>query len=171
MLRSSLCLSLLSYTRMLKNYLCLNRSGDAPSEGSKDFCSSELPSLNLAGDRSIGNGNSLPIATTDCAMPVPSTGTELQAYSENIMPYNYWWRLPFSADFIFCTLFKHLWNPSFIIASWLPLETACTGIIRVSWKFFLNIPEKVHLHPQQSFLEAQMEQISSQNPIVRPGLM
>ena len=106
LLRSSLCLSLLLDTRMLNNYMCLNIIGDAASKWSNACCPYEVPCLNLAGDSSIGNGNSLPIATTDKAMSVVSTGPAFPAYSAKDTPWNHWLRLPLSTDFIFCTLFK-----------------------------------------------------------------
>ena len=168
---SSLCLGLLSDTRMLNNYLCLNMSGDAASKLTNDCCLSEVPPLNIAGDRSIGNGNYLPIATTDWSMSVPSTGTTLKVYSAKNTPCNHLWRLTLPFEFIFFTLFKYLWNLSFIIALWLPLATTCTGISKTYWKVFLNIPEKFHLHPPQSFLESQMEQRSFKNTTVWPELM
>ena len=149
LLCSSLCLSLLSDTRMLNISLCLNISGDSASNWYKACCPSELPPLNLSGDRSIGNGKYLPISTTDQEMPFLSTGPTCQEYSTKNTPCNHWWSPPLSSEFIFCNFFKYLWNPSFIIYFWFPLETACTGIIKVSWRLFLDIPEKVHLHPQQ----------------------
>ena len=88
---------------------------DAASKWYKACFTYEVPPLNLYGDISIGNGNYLTIATTDWAMKVPYTGPTLQAYSSKNTPRNHWWRLPLSADFIFCTLFEYLWNPSFII--------------------------------------------------------
>ena len=51
--------------------------------------------------------------------------------------------MTFSDDFIFCNLLKYLWNLSFIITLWLPLATACTGIRKVYWEIFLNIPGKI----------------------------
>ena len=65
LLCSSLCLSLLLDTKDLNSFLCLNRSGDVASKLSNAFCYSGVPSLDLAGDKSIVNGNYLPIATTD----------------------------------------------------------------------------------------------------------
>ena len=106
LLRSSLCLSLLLYTRMLNNYICLNIIGDAASKWSNACCHYEVPFLNLAGDSSIGNGNSLPIATTDKSISVLSTGPAFQAYSAKNTPWKHWLRLPLSTYFIFCTLFK-----------------------------------------------------------------
>ena len=79
------------------------------------------------------------IATTDWEVSVLSTGPAFQAHSAKITPWNHWWRLPLSADFILCNLFKYLWNPSFIMALWLPLATTCTGISKVYWKVPLNI--------------------------------
>ena len=143
LLRSSLCLSLLWDTRMLNSSLCLNRSGDAASKCSKTFCHSEVPSLDLFGDISIGNGNYLLIDTTYRAMAVPYTGPVFQAYITKKTPCNHWWRLTLSAEFIFCNLFKYLQNPSFIIVLWFTLATECTGIIKFSWKFLLKIPSKI----------------------------
>ena len=143
LLNISLCLSLILDTSMLNKSFCLNISGDAASKWSKYCCTSEVPSLDLDGDRSIGNGNSLPMATTDKVMSVPSTGTEFQTDSANNTHFNHWWRLPLSADFIFCTLFKYLVNPSFIIALWSKIANACTGISKVSWKFLLDIIAKI----------------------------
>ena len=54
------------------------------------FCTYEVPSLDLDLDRSIGNSNYLPIATTDQAMLAPSTGPALQAYSAKNNPSNNW---------------------------------------------------------------------------------
>ena len=142
LLHSSLCISLLSDTRMLNNYIFLNKSVDAASKRSKACCHSEVPSLDLSGYRFILNGNYLPVATTYRAMLVLSTRTELQAYIAKNTPCNHWWRLPLSTEFIFCNFFKYLWNPLFKITLGLPLVTACTGISKVSWKVFLNITEK-----------------------------
>ena len=75
---TSLCLSLFSYNSMLNRYLCLNRSGDASSKWFKACCPSEVPSLNLVGDRSIGKRKCQPISTNYWAMSVPSTGTAFQ---------------------------------------------------------------------------------------------
>ena len=66
--RRSLCLRLLSYTSMLNNSLCINISGDAASKWYKACFTSKVPSFNLDGDSSKGNGNTLRIATTDQAM-------------------------------------------------------------------------------------------------------
>ena len=78
LLLSSLCLSLLSYTKTLNIHLCLNIIGDAAYKGPKDVYTSELPSLELTLDRLIGNGNSLPIFTTDQEISIPYNGTALQ---------------------------------------------------------------------------------------------
>ena len=86
LLRSSMCLSLLLDTRMLNNYICLNIIGDAASKWSNACFPYEVHFLNLAGDRSIGTGKSLPIATTDKAMSVLSIGPAFQAYSVNNTP-------------------------------------------------------------------------------------
>ena len=67
------------------------------------------------------------------------------------MPCNHWWRLTLSAELIFCALFKYLRNTSFLITLCFTLATVCTGISKVYWKVFLNIPEKFHLHPQICF--------------------
>ena len=75
-------------------------------------------------------------------MSVMSTGTALQEYSANNRPGKYWWWLPFSADFIFFTLFKYLWNPSFIFSLVVAPFNACTEISKVYWKVFLNITAK-----------------------------
>ena len=80
-------------------------------------------------------------------MSVTSNGPGLQEYSAKNMPCNHWWRLPLYAEFIFCTLFKHLQKPSFIVDLWLPLENACTRIFKIPWKVFLNIPEKIPSSP------------------------
>ena len=143
LLRSSLCLILLSDTGLLNTSIYLNRSRDADSNWLKDCCTSEIPSLDLADDRSIGYGNSLPIDTTYREMSVPSTGPAFQAYSANNTPYNHWWRLTLYIEFIFCTLSKYIQNPSFIITLRFPLATACTGISNVSWKVSLKIPGKI----------------------------
>ena len=83
LLRSSLCLIILLDTRMLNNSLCLNICGDAASKLYKDCCPSEVLSLNIVGGRSIVNGNSLPISTTDRAISATSAGPAFQAYSTN----------------------------------------------------------------------------------------
>ena len=88
-LRTSLCLSLLSDTRMLNNSICLNISRYTASEWSTDFFPSKVPYLNLDGYRSIGNGNSMPIATSDRAMSVMYNGPAFQAYSENNTPFDH----------------------------------------------------------------------------------
>ena len=44
-----LCLVLLSNTRMLNRYICLNISGDKASKWSKACCNSEVPYLDLVG--------------------------------------------------------------------------------------------------------------------------
>ena len=144
---------------MLNNSLFLNRSRDEASKLSKAFCIYEVTSLELSGDRSIVNVNYLPISTTDIVISFLSTVPAFQVYSANNTPCNHWWNLPLSAEFFFYMLFKYLWNPSFLIYLWMTLATACTRISTVSWKVFLEIPEKVHMHPQQSFLGAQMEQV------------
>ena len=169
--RSSLCLSLIKYTRMLNRFLCLNISGDEASKWSNSCCPSKVSFPDLYYDRSIVNDNSLPIATTDWAISVLCNGPALQAHIAKNTPCKHWWSLPFSTEFVLCNLFKYLWNPSFMISLWFPLATACTEISKFYWKLFLNIPEKNHLHPQQSFLESQMEPRSFQNPIVRPGMV
>ena len=115
LLHISLCLRLLSDNRLLNYSLCINRSGDAASKWYKACCPSELPSLDLDGDKSIGNGNYLLINTNNGAMSVLYTGPAFQAYSANNMPNNHWRRLTFYSEFIFCTLFNYLQNPSFII--------------------------------------------------------
>ena len=86
LLRSSLCLSLISDTRMFNSHLCINISGDTESKWYKDWYPSELPSLDPSGYSSIGNENSLPISTTDLETSVPSTGTTFQAYSAKNTP-------------------------------------------------------------------------------------
>ena len=96
LLRISLCISLISYTRILNNSLCLNISGCEASKWSKDCCTYEVPSLDLSGDRSIVNGKSLPMATTDWIIPVPSTGPAFQAYRAKTTHCNHWLRLPLS---------------------------------------------------------------------------
>ena len=53
LLHSYLCISLLSDTSMLNSYLCLNRSGCTLSNWSKSCCTFEVPSLVIAGGRSI----------------------------------------------------------------------------------------------------------------------
>ena len=87
---TSLCLSLLSYTKMLNRSLCLNISCNAVFKWFKSFYPSEVTSLDLDDDRPIGDGNSLLIATTDRKMSVPSTGPEFQAYHTKNNPCNYW---------------------------------------------------------------------------------
>ena len=77
---------------------------DQASKWSNACFSSELPSIKLDGDRSIVNGNYVSIANTDQEISVPSTGPAFQAYSANNTPCNHWWKLPLSAEFIFCTL-------------------------------------------------------------------
>ena len=57
---------------------------------SKDVCPSEVLSLELAGDRSIVNGNSLLVDTTDKAVSVPSTGPLFHEFNSNNTPCNYW---------------------------------------------------------------------------------
>ena len=105
LLWSSLFLSLLSETRILNNYLFVNRIGDVASKWSKDCYLYEAPSLDLACDRSIINSNFMPIATNDWSMAVPYNGLKFQLYSENNIPCNHLWRLPFSSEFIFYSLF------------------------------------------------------------------
>ena len=70
------------------------------------------------------------------------TGPSFQAESTNNTPCDHWWRILLYSEVIFSALFKYRWNPSFLIALWLPLETTCTGTSKVSWKVFLNIPGK-----------------------------
>ena len=70
----------------VKNSLRLNRSGDASSKLSKACFPSEIPSLNLYGDRSIVNDKYLLISTTDQAISLLYTGPELQAYSAKNTP-------------------------------------------------------------------------------------
>ena len=111
LLHISLCLSLLSDNRMLKISLFLNRSGYASSKKFNDCCLSEVPSLDLYDDRSVENGNSLLIATTDKVMSVTYTGPEFQAYITNNTDCNHWWRMTLSTEFIFCKLFKYQHNP------------------------------------------------------------
>ena len=113
----------------------------------------------------------MPIATTGWVMSFLSTGPVLQAYSAKNTPCNHWWRIPLSAHFILWALFKYKLNPSFIIDFWLTLKLNVPGLERPLGKFFLTFQGKIHLHPWKSSLEAQMEQRSFQNPIMRPGLM
>ena len=167
----SLCLSILSYTRMLNSSLCLNISGNSASKWSKSFCPHEVPSLDLYGNSSIENGNSLPIATTDWEILVPSTGPVFQAYNAKHSPWNHCWSLPLSSEFIFWALFKYLWDPSFLTDFWFLLANAFTGASRVSWKFFLDIPKKSASASKTIILEDQMGQASFWNPIVRPGMV
>ena len=87
---SPLYLSLLYDTRMLNISICLNRYGYESSRWSKDCCTFELPSLYLAGERSVVNGNYLTISTNDQEMPVPSTSTALQVCSVKNTPCIYW---------------------------------------------------------------------------------
>ena len=108
---SSLCLSLLSDTRILNSSIFITRSGDADSNWFKAWCTSEVPSLDLTADISIVNGDFLPISNTYRAIPFPSTVPVFQLFCVKDTPCNHWWRLPFSSEFIFCTLFKYLWNP------------------------------------------------------------
>ena len=143
LLRSSLCLSLLSDNRMLKISLCLNISGDTASNLSQACCIYEVPPLDLYGYRSIGNGKSPTISTTDQEISVPSTGTSFQAYSANNTPSRYFLRLTLSTEFIFCVLFNYLWKISFLIDFYFHLATECNGISKVSWKFFLKITAKI----------------------------
>ena len=75
-------------------------------------------------------------------LSVLSPRTTFQSQHSNNKPCNHWWRLPLCAEFIFCVFFKYLQNPSFIIALWLLLANECTGISKVSWELFLNIPFK-----------------------------
>ena len=56
LLLSSLCMSLLSETRMLKIPLCMNRSSNVPSKLYNVCCPYDVPSLDLYGDIRIGNG-------------------------------------------------------------------------------------------------------------------
>ena len=166
-----MCLSLLSDTRMLNISLCLNISMDSASKWSKDWCPSVIPSLDLTGDRPILNENSLPISTTDKAMLVPSTGTTFKAYSAKNTSCDHWLSLTFSDGFIFWTLFRYQRNPSFLIFLWLPLATAYTGISKVSWKVFLNIPAKKSSESTTVIFGRQKGQRSYQNTIIQPGLM
>ena len=50
---------------MLNIYFFLKIIGHVASQLSKDFCTYEVTSLEISGDRSIVNGNSMPIAATD----------------------------------------------------------------------------------------------------------
>ena len=79
LLCSFLCRILLTYTRMFSQYLCLNRGMDVASKLSKYLCLSEVNPIDLSGDMSIDNGNSLPISTTYIAMYFLSTGTVFHA--------------------------------------------------------------------------------------------
>ena len=133
LLHSSLCFSLFPDTRILNISICINRSGDPFSKLYTDSFPSEVPSLDLSGDRSIRNGKSLTIATTDQAISVPSTGPAYQYYNAKNTPCNYWWRLNLYTEFIFCTLFKYILKNSFITYLWWPLATSCNGISKVSW--------------------------------------
>ena len=71
---------------MLNISICQNRSGNVASKRFNACYTSGLPYLGLDGDRSIGNGNSLSIATTYQAMSVPSTEPSFQAYSAKTTP-------------------------------------------------------------------------------------
>ena len=103
----------------------------------------KYPPLTFLVKGKFGNGKYLPISTTDWTMSVPSTATAFQSYSINNTPWNHWWRLNFSVEFIFCNFLKYPWNYSFLIDLWFTIETASTGISKVSWKVFLNIPTKI----------------------------
>ena len=122
----SQCISLLSDTKMLNSSIFLYRIGYTASKWSNACYNSEVPSLELSGESSILNGNSLPMATTDKAISVPSTCTTFKFYSAKNTPWNHWWRLILSTEFILCTFFKYWGNPSFLISLWLPLATAYT---------------------------------------------
>ena len=65
---------------MFNIYLYLNRIGNEASKWSNNFCPSIVPSLDLSCDKSIVNGNSLPISTTDISMLVLSTGPAFKYY-------------------------------------------------------------------------------------------
>ena len=141
LLWSSLCLRLLSNTKMF------NR--DTSSKWSKDFCLSELPYLDFFGDNSIGNGKYMMIATTDRVNLGTYTEPELKVYNAK----KYSFQPLTKADPIhwiyFMELVKVTINTLYLIYLFFPLSTLCTGISKVSWKLSLNIPEKVHLNPQQ----------------------
>ena len=156
---------------MFNSSICLNRSGDPSSKWSKDSCPSEVTSLDLTGDRLIGNEKTLMIVTKDQEMSVTSTGPVFQAYRAKNTPWNHCWRLPLSAEFVFSNLFNYQGNPSFLIASWSPRATECTRINKVSSKLFLKIQQKVHLHPRKSFLKSKMEQRNFQKSIMQPIMM
>ena len=108
LLHSSLCISLLSDNRMLNSSLCLNIIGYVASEQPNYCCPSEVPSIELAVDKSFGNGNYMPIVTTDRAMSVPSKRPAFQAYNAKNNPVKHWQRLTLSYHFIFYTWFKYL---------------------------------------------------------------
>ena len=75
---------------MLNSSLSIDKSGNAASKGSNDWCPSKLPAIDLAGDRKIVNGEYLLIDTTYKSMSVPSTGLGLQSYSAKNNPCDHW---------------------------------------------------------------------------------
>ena len=108
--RISLCLRLLPDNRMLNISLYLNIIRDAASKWYKACCPSELPSLDLDSERYIGNGKSLTIASTNREMSVSIYWACIPSIKWKNNSCKYWWRLSLSAEFIFFTLLKYLWN-------------------------------------------------------------
>ena len=125
---------------MLNSSLFMNIIGVAASNYFKAYCSSEVPSLDLAGDRSILNGKSLPISTSDQAKSVLYTGPAFQAYHTQKHSLQPLVKASLVLWIFLSTLFIYRLNPVFVIALWFTLATACTGLSKVSWKCFLHIP-------------------------------
>ena len=119
------------------------------SKSSMDLCPSKVTSPEFDGDRSIINGEYLPITTTDQENSIPYTGPSLHTHSTNNTSFNHWRSPLLPTQFILCILFKYIWNPYFIISLRLTLATVCNRTSKVSWKLFLNIHEKLHLLPKE----------------------
>jgi hypothetical protein len=70
------------------------------------------------GSMSMGKGKSLPMATSDLQISVPSMGEAFQVYNANKTPCIQRNGDPVSAVLIRCTLLRYRWNRSLRMALW-----------------------------------------------------
>ena len=82
------------------------------SKWSKTFCPSEVPSLRLAGDISVRNGNYITICNSDRVRSIPYIGSELHSYNTNDNPLNYCQKLPLYIDISYgpCSIKNETFN-------------------------------------------------------------
>ena len=85
LLCSSLCMSLLSETKILNRCFCLKLIVDEDSKFPKACFLSEVPFINFSFYRSISDGKYPPIFNTDLVMSVPYTGPAFHTYNSKIL--------------------------------------------------------------------------------------